>query len=356
MQKPESVGSSLDIERIIEFDFVRATEAAALNVFKWIGKGDKNAGDAAACDAMRGMFDLMDICGECVIGEGIKDEAPGIFPGEHLGTWKAGAPRFDIAIDPIDGTTNVSKGLPNSISVLCAASPEEGVNQALKHVPSYYSNKLAYGPRVKEAMERSGLDPVRLENPIAENLAIIAKAQDKRSQDLTVILLDRPRHEELVKAIRATGATLRMIGDGDIAAAIAPCLPDTGIDLYVGTGGSPEGVIAAAAIRCLGGDMQMKMWPRDEKEHKQLLKAGYEAELERIYFADDLAYGKNIIFCATGISDSSLVPGMRLTDHSAITHSILMRAKYRTVRYIKTMHDMRAKTIRLRSDAKEHAL
>src|SRR5262249_49428934 len=145
MQKTQPT-SFPDIERIIEFDFVRATEAAALNVFKWIGKGDKNAGDAAACDAMRGMFDLMDIRGECVIGEGIKDAAPGIFPGERLGTWHKNAPRFDIAIDPIDSTTNVSKGLPNSISVLCAASPEEGVKQALQHVPSYYSMKIAYGP------------------------------------------------------------------------------------------------------------------------------------------------------------------------------------------------------------------
>lgn len=355
MQKPQPT-SILDIERIIEFDFVRATEAAALNVFKWIGKGDKNTADAAACDAMRGMFDLMDIRGEVVIGEGIKDAAPGIFPGEHLGAWRQDAPRFDIALDPIDGTTNVSKGLPNSISVLCAASPEEGVSQALKHVPSYYSLKLAYGPRVKEAMHRGGPAPLRLDNPITENLALLAKALDRRVQDLTVILLDRPRNEELVKAIRAKGATLRMIGDGDIAAAIAPCLPETGIDLYVGSGGSPEGVIAAAAIRCLGGDMQMRMWPRDDKERQELLEGGYEEEMKRVYFADDLAHGKNVIFCATGISDSMLVPGMRLADHSAITHSVLMRAKQRTVRYIKAVHDLRAKTIRLRSDEQEHAL
>lgn len=354
MQKPNPT-SIIDVERIIELDFVRATEAAALHVVRWVGKGDKNGADAAACDAMRGMFDLMDIRGEVVIGEGIKDEAPGIFPGEHLGTWHRNAPRFDIAIDPIDGTTNVSKGLPNSISVLCAASPEEGVDQALKYIPSYYSTKIAYGPRVKEAMDR-GLVPIRLDNPVVENIAIAARALDKRPQDLTVILLDRPRHEDIVKAIRATGAALRMIGDGDIAAAIAPSLPETGVDLYVGIGGSPEGVIAAAAIKCLGGDMQQKMWPRDEKEHKELLAAGHAAELERVYFADDLAYGKNIIFCASGISDSTLVPGVRMADHSAISYSVLMRAKYRTVRYIKTVHDLQAKTIRLRSDSKEHAL
>jgi fructose-1,6-bisphosphatase II len=345
-----------DIERIIEFDFIRATEAAALNVFHWVGKGDKNSADAAACDAMRGMFDLMDICGEVVIGEGLKDEAPGIFIGEHLGKWSIGTIKFDIAVDPIDGTTNVSKGLPNSISVLCAASPEEGVKQALKHVPSFYSSKLAYGPRVKSYMAKVGIEQVKLDNPIEENLSIVARALGKRPQDLTVILLDRPRHDAIVKGIRATGASLRMISDGDITAAIAPSLPDTGIDLYVGIGGSPEGVIAAAAIKCLGGDMQMKMWPRDDKERAQLVKDGYENELKQLYYADDLAVGKNIIFCATGVSDSTLLPGVRVFNHSAITHSILMRAKHKTVRYIKAVHDLETKTIRLRSTKQEQAL
>lgn len=351
--RPQSIP---DIERIIEIDFIRATEAAALNACKWLGKGDKNEADAAACDAMRGMFDLMDICGEVVIGEGIKDEAPGIFLGEQLGKWRPGAIKFDIAIDPIDGTTNCSKGLPNSISVLCAASPEQGVKNALRHVPSFYSNKLAYGPRVRNYMARIGIEQLKLENPIEENLAIIARALGKRVQDLTVILLDRPRHDAIVKGIRSTGAALRMIGDGDITAAIAPSMPDSGVDLYVGIGGSPEGVIAAAAIKCLGGDMQMKMWPRDEKERGQLSKDGHEAELRRVYYADDLAVGKNIIFCATGISDSTLLPGVKFVNHTAITHSILMRAKHRTVRYIRAHHDLTTKTIRLRSDNKEHLL
>lgn len=345
-----------DIERIIEIDFVRATEAAALNVFHWVGKGDKNAADAAACDAIRGMFDLMDVSGEVVIGEGIKDEAPGIFLGEKLGKWNSGTIKFDIAIDPIDGTTNVSKGLPNSISVLCAASPEEGVKQALKHVPSFYSSKLAYGPRVKNYMTKVGIEQVKLEHPIEENLQIVAKALGKRAQDLTVIMLDRPRHEALVKSIRSTGAALRMISDGDITAAIAPSLPETGIDLYAGIGGSPEGVIAAAAIKCLGGDMQMKMWPRDDKERAQLLKDGNEAEMRTVYYADDLAVGKNIIFCATGVSDSTLLPGVKVFNHSAVTYSILMRAKHKTVRYIKAVHDLQSKTIRLRSTKQEQAL
>ena len=214
-----------DIERIIEFDFVRATEAAALNSLRWLGRGDKEAADAAACDAMRGMFDLMNICGEVVIGEGIKDNAPGIFKGEQLGTWVPGAPPFHIAIDPIDGTTNISKGAPNSISCIAAASPEEGVSVALRDIPSFYMSKLAYGPRVIDYMKKRG-DSLHIDMPIPEMLAIVARAIDKRVQDVTVMMLDRPRHKEIVEQIRGCGASLRMIGDGDIAAAMAPSLPE----------------------------------------------------------------------------------------------------------------------------------
>src|SRR3954463_4182586 len=262
-----------DIERIIEFDFVRATEAAALNSLPWLGRGDKELADAAACDAIRGMFDLMNICGQVVIGEGIKDDAPGIFKGEHLGTWMLGTPAFDIALDPIDGTTNISKGMPNSIACIAAASPEEGVKVALRDIPSFYMMKLAYGPRVIEYMKKRG-DSLHLDMPIAEMLAIVAHAVNKRVQDIAVMMLDRPRHKEIVEQIRAAGASLRMIGDGDIAAAIAPSLPEADVDLYMGIGGSPEAVLAAAAIKCLGGDMQCRMWPRDDKERKSLVDEG----------------------------------------------------------------------------------
>jgi hypothetical protein len=197
-----------DIERVIELDFVRATEAAALNSLRWLGRGDKEAADAAACDAMRGMFDLMNICGEVVIGEGIKDEAPGIFKGEQLGTWYPGSPEFHIAIDPIDGTTNISKGAPNSISCIAAASPEEGVKVALRDIPSFYMSKLAYGPRVIEYMKKRG-DSLHLDMPIPEMLAIVARAVDKRVQDVAVMMLDRPRHKEIVEQIRAAGASPR---------------------------------------------------------------------------------------------------------------------------------------------------
>lgn len=346
----------VDLERIIEFDLIRATEAAALNTFQWIGKGDKNAVDQAASDAIRGMFDLIPICGEVKIGEGIKDNAPGIFLGEQLGSWEPGTLKLDIAIDPIDGTTNVSKGLPNSISVIAAASPDQGQHHALLNLPSFYCNKLAYGPRVVKAMESKEINPVELEAPIEQNLKSIAEALDKRVQDLTAVLLDRPRHNKLVEKIRGTGAAIRMIGDGDVAGAIAPSLPDHDVDLYCGMGGSTEAVLAAAAVRCLGGDIQVKMWPRDEKEKNVLLQQGHEKELEKVYFAKDLARGQSILFCATGISDSPLLPGMKMRGNYAITYSIVMRAKHRTIRFIKGYHDLTAKTIRLRSDRKEHKL
>jgi len=344
-----------DVERIIELDFVRATEAAALNSLRWLGRGDKQAADAAACDAMRGMFDLMNICGEVVIGEGIKDEAPGIFKGEQLGTWYPGSPPFDIAIDPIDGTTNISKGAPNSISCIAAASPEEGVKVALRNIPSFYMSKLAYGPRVVEYMKKRG-DTLQIDMPIAEILAIVARAVEKRVQDVAVMMLDRPRHKEIVEQIRASGASLRMIGDGDIAAAMAPSLPESAIDLYMGIGGSPEAVLAAAGIKCLGGEMQCKMWPRDDKERQKLIDEGYEQELDRVFTADDLAVGENIIFCATGISDSALLRGVKSQGTTAITNSILMRAKSKTVRFIRAQHNLQNKTIHLRSTNREHLI
>jgi fructose-1,6-bisphosphatase II len=345
-----------DIERIIEFDFVRATEAAALNSLRWLGRGEKEKADAAACDAMRGMFDLMNICGEVVIGEGIKDDAPGIFKGEQLGTWLPGSPQFDIAIDPIDGTTNISKGAPNSISCIAAASPESGVKVALRDIPSFYMSKLAYGPPVIQYMQKRG-DTLSVDTPIAEMLAIVARAVEKRVQDVVVMMLDRPRHKDIVAEIRTVGASLRMIGDGDIAAAMAPSLPDSDVDLYMGIGGSPEAVLAAAGVKCLGGDMQCKMWPRDQKEREALVEAGHEKDIDRVFSADDLANGKNIIFCATGISDSALLRGVKTKEAAmAVTHSILIRAKSKTVRFVRTIHNLHTKTIRLRSDQREHLL
>ncbi|HEY1477285.1 MAG TPA: class II fructose-bisphosphatase [Chthoniobacterales bacterium] len=342
-----------DLERILEFDFLRATEAAALNTLEWIGRGEKEKADAAACDAIRGMFDLMNICGEVVIGEGIKDKAPGIFKGEHLGTWIPGSRKFDLALDPIDGTKNVAKGLPGSICCLAAACPEVQVETSLKDIPTFYMMKLAYGVKVVRYMQRTGIEILSIRNPIEEIIPIVAKALRKRIQDLAVVALDRPRHVKLVEAIRSSGAMVRMISDGDITAAIAPSIPESGVDLYVGIGGAPEAVLAAAAIRCLGGDMQTRMWPRDDEELRQVIEQGFADELQRVFYAADLARGNNIIFCATGLSDSPLLRGVRVRGHTAVTHSILMRARSRTVRMIEAYHDLAHKTIHLRSTKRE---
>ena len=345
-----------DVERIIELDFMRATEAAALNTLPWIGRGEKELADAAACDAIRGMFDLINVCGEVVIGEGKKDKAPGIFKGEHLGTWKPGSHKFDLAVDPIDGTTNVSKGLPNSICCVAAASPEEGVEVSLKDVPTFYMMKLAYGLKVVHEMQRTGIETISIRLPVDEILPIVAKALRKRIRDVAVVVLDRPRHAKLIQAIRSTGAMVRMISDGDIAGAIAPSMAESGVDLYVGNGGAPEAVLAAAAIRCLGGDLQSMMWPRDDTEYQQVVELGFKEDLNRVFYAADLARGQNIIFCATGVSDSPLLRGVRVRGHTAVTHSILMRARSRTVRMIEAYHDLACKTIHLRSTKRETPL
>ena len=226
----------------------------------------------------------------------------------------------------------------------------------MRDIPSFYMSKLAYGPRVVQYMQKRG-DTLNVESPIAETLAIVARAVEKRVKDVVVMMLDRPRHKEIVAEIRAVGASLRMIGDGDIAAAMAPSLPESEIDLYMGIGGSPEAVLAAAGIKCLGGDMQCKMWPRDAKERETLIEAGWESDLDRVYTADDLANGKNIFFCATGISDSALLRGVKTRGAGmAVTHSILMRAKSKTVRFVRTIHNLQTKTIRLRSDQREHLI
>jgi fructose-1,6-bisphosphatase II len=345
-----------DIERIIEFDFVRATEHAALNSMPWLGRGEKEKADAAACDAIRGMFDLMNVCGEVVIGEGIKDNAPGIFKGEHLGTWIPGSFKFDLALDPIDGTTNISKGLPNSISCLAAANPVDTGKSALKDIPSFYMMKLAYGPQVVRHMKLSGIETVNIRGSVEENLTAVARALRKRVQDVVVQVLDRPRHGKLIAEIRELGAQLRLIVDGDITAAMAPSIWNSGIDLYMGIGGAPEAVLSAAGLKCLGGDIQAMMWPRDAEEKQSIIDAGYGDEIGRVFYADDLAHGGNIVFCATGISDSSLLRGVRVRKDVAVTHSILMRASSNTVRYIETHHNLSKKTIHLRSDDREHQI
>src|SRR4051812_3625371 len=346
---------SIDLERLVGLEFIRATEAGALSAYRWMGKGDKESADFDASDSIRGLFDTVNCSGLVTIGEGIKDNAPGIFKGEKLGCWAPGSVRMAIALDPIDGTTIVSKGLPGAISVIATATcdkPSEDPNQLLADIPSFYMNKISFGPRVSHGPGR-----IRLDNSVQDNLEIIALKLGKRVQDLTVVILDRPRHDRLIHDVRRAGAAIRLISDGDIAGAIAPALPGSGVDIYMGTGGSPEAVLAAAGIKCLGGEILAQMWPRDDAERKTLKDSGLtDAELSRVYTSDDLAKGDRIIFAATGISDSTLLKGIRYEGTHAITTSILMRAKYHTVRYIKTCHDLDLKTMRLRSDGMEHSL
>lgn len=340
--------SPRDLERVLEFEFVRATENAALTAIHWLGRGEKEKGDAAACDAIYGVFDHLDIQGEVVIGEGIKDQAPGIFVGEKLGTWKEGSPRFNIALDPIDGTTNLSKGLPNSISVIAAAQVPEGAAQVMRYLPSYYSHKIAYGPAVVQALRQVG-GRCLMDMPLPEVLHFAAGALGKHVRDLVVMALDRPRHADIIRTVRQTGAGMRMVSDGDITAAVSPSLPDSGVDLYVGMGGSPEAVLAAAALKCLGGDMEVRMWLHTEEHRAEVMAQVPPEEINRVYRVDDLVVGESALFCATGISDSPLLPGIKFIGHRAETHSILMRARSGTVRHIHAVHNLDKKFIPLRS-------
>src|SRR4051812_15880185 len=348
LQEPGELMIS-DIQRLVEFDFLRATEIAALNCMQWMGKGDKEAADAAACDTIRGMFDITDICGEVVIGEGIKDQAPGIFKEERLGTWRDGAPRFDIALDPVDGTTNVSKGMPNAISCIAAAIPDESGEPGLQDIPAFYLKKLAYPPEVRKAWVADPSLPISVDAPLSEVIATTAKLLQKNVRDVVVMILDRPRNQSLIDEVRRVGASLRMIADGDIAAALAPALHSSTIDLYAGIGGAPEGVLAAAALRCLGGGMQAKIWPRDAAERKSLIDAGWGERLDQVFRSKDLARGHEILFVATGISDSPLLRGVEVRGSIATTHSVLMRVKSGTVRYLVSEHNMERKTMHLRS-------
>jgi fructose-1,6-bisphosphatase II len=268
--------------------------------------------------------------------------------GDKLGTWQPNSPRFDVAVDPIDGTTNLANGLPNSISVMAASERSPQGPPAMKSIQSFYSMKLAYGPGVVKALA-AGLEPIHLDDALEKVLRRVAEALGKRVGELVVVMLYRPRHQEFIQEVRRVGAALRLIGDGDITAAVAPSLPDTGVDLYYGIGGSPEGVLTAAALKALGGGMLLRSWPRDDRERAELRSQISEAELNRVFGVDELVQGESALFCATGISDSSLLPGVKLTGPKAITHSILMRARSRTIRYIRAVHDLGHKTIHLRS-------
>jgi len=307
-------------DRNLALELVRVTEAAAMAAGRWVGRGDKNGADGAAVRAMRRLIASVSMNGVVVIGEGEKDDAPMLFNGEHVGTGEG--PEADVAVDPIDGTTLCAKGMGNAIAVLAVAE------RGSMYDPSavFYMEKLVTGP--------SGADVVDINAPIGDNLAKIAKAKSERIADLTVIILDRPRHEELVADIRRAGARIKFITDGDVAGAVMAAREGTGIDLLVGIGGTPEGVITACAIKCLGGVIQGKLWPTDAAERQRALDAGHD--LDRVLLTDDLVTGDNVFFVATGVTDGEMLEGVRFRGGTATTHSIVMRSKSGTIREVKS--------------------
>jgi fructose-1,6-bisphosphatase II len=287
-----------------------------------VGRGDKEGGDGAAVDAMRELVNTVSMRGVVVIGEGEKDNAPMLYNGEEVGN--GDGPDCDFAVDPIDGTTLMSKGLPNAISVLAVA--ERGAMFDPSAV--FYMNKIAVGPEA--------IDAIDITAPIGENVRQVAKAKGLSVSDMTVCILDRPRHEKLMAEVREAGARIRLITDGDVAGAISACRPNSGTDLLAGIGGTPEGIITAAAIRCMGGAIQCQLAPKDDEERQKAIDAGYD--LDQILSTEDLVSGENVFFCATGVTDGDLLKGVQYYGGGCTTSSIVMRSKSGTVRMIEAYH------------------
>lgn len=309
-------------DRNLALELVRVTEAGAMAAGRWVGRGDKEGGDGAAVDAMRQLVSSVSMRGVVVIGEGEKDEAPMLYNGESVGDGTG--PDVDFAVDPIDGTTLMSKGSPGAISVLAVA--ERGAMFDPSAV--FYMHKIAVGPDAADVIDISA--------PMAENIRKVAKAKSMSVSDLTVCILDRPRHADLIQEVRDAGARIRLISDGDVAGAIAAARPDSGTDILVGIGGTPEGIIAAAAMRCMGGVLQGKLAPKDDDERQKAIDAGHD--LDRVLVTEDLVSGDNVFFCATGVTDGDLLRGVRYYGGGASTQSIVMRSKSGTVRMIDAYH------------------
>ncbi len=311
-------------ERNLGLELVRVTEAAAYAAARWMGRGDKNAADQAAVDAMRNALDGVDMHGVVVIGEGEKDEAPMLYIGEEVGNGLP--PEVDVAVDPVEGTRLTALGLPGAIAVVATADR----NTMYKAPPGvFYMEKLAVGPAAANVID--------LHIPIGENLARIAHALDRPIEDITVIILERERHQELVTQVRQAGARIRMIMDGDVAAAMQAATEDyVAAHVYMGIGGATEAVLAAAAIKCIGGQMLCRVWPRNEGERDQLKADG--VDLERIYSVSDLIRSDDVSFAATGITTGELLKGVDHTRDGARTHSVMMRSRTGTIRYIEAFH------------------
>ena len=310
------------VERNLAMELVRVTEAAAMSAALHMGKGDKELVDQAAVDAMRHTLQGIAMEGIVVIGEGEKDEAPMLYNGEVIGD--GSDPKLDIAVDPIDGTTLLSKGLPGAIAVIAMSS------RGTMNVPVevFYMDKIAVGPRAKDVID------ITLSK--TENLQRIAKALGKPIEEVTVIVLDRPRHADLLNEIRAAGARIKLISDGDVAGGIQAALPNSGVDVLMGIGGTPEGVIVAAALRCTGGAIQCKPWPRDDAEREKCIKAGI---LDKVYRTEDLCGGDDVYFSATGASTGEMLKGVNFYGGGAYTHSLVMRSRSGTIRWIDSTHN-----------------
>ncbi|GGN33467.1 class II fructose-bisphosphatase [Streptomyces fuscichromogenes] len=322
--------SELDVpseapDRNLALELVRVTEAAAMAAGRWVGRGDKNGADGAAVRAMRTLVSTVSMNGVVVIGEGEKDEAPMLFNGERIGDGTG--PEVDIAVDPIDGTTLTAKGMPNAIAVLAAA--ERGAMFDPSAV--FYMDKLVTGPEAA--------DFVDINAPVSVNIRRVAKAKRATPEDVTVVILDRPRHEGIIKEIREAGARIKLISDGDVAGSIYALREGTGVDMLLGIGGTPEGIISACAVKCLGGTIQGKLWPKDDEERQRALDAGHD--LDRVLTTEDLVTGENVFFVATGITDGELLRGVRYRSETALTESIVMRSKSGTVRRIDSEHRLR---------------
>ncbi|MFF5206730.1 class II fructose-bisphosphatase [Streptosporangium sp. NPDC000396] len=311
-------------DRNLALELVRVTEAAAMAAARWVGRGDKNGADGAAVNAMRQLINTVSMNGVVVIGEGEKDNAPMLYNGEQVGDG-SGA-ECDVAVDPIDGTRLTALGMPNGISVIAVSE------RGSMYDPSavFYMDKLVTGPEAAASVD--------INAPVAHNIAVVARAKGCQPSDVTVVILDRPRHEKIIREVREAGARMKLITDGDVAGAITAARADTGVDLMLGIGGTPEGIIAACALKCLGGVIQGKLWPRDDAERRRALDAGHD--LDATLTTDDLVRSDDVFFAASGITDGELMQGVRYRGGRAITNSLVMRGRSGTIRKIESEHQL----------------
>ncbi|WP_110112642.1 class II fructose-bisphosphatase [Bacillus sp. CGMCC 1.16541] len=315
------------MERSLSMELVRVTEAAALASARWMGRGKKDEADDAATSAMRDVFDTIPMKGTVVIGEGEMDEAPMLYIGEKLGTGYG--PRVDVAVDPLEGTSIVASGGWNALAVLAVAD-----HGNLLHAPDMYMDKISVGPEA--------VGQIDINAPVIDNLRAVAKAKNKDIEDVVATVLNRPRHEKIISELREAGARIKLINDGDVAGAINTAFDHTGVDILFGSGGAPEGVIAAVALKCLGGELQGKLLPQSDEELQRCLKMGI-TDVNRVLYMDDLVKGDDAIFSATGVTDGELLKGVQFKGLTGTTQSIVMRAKSGTVRFIDGKHSLKKK-------------